>query len=339
LNANFFYLKKLIFFLLLFVQVFISVAQKNGYAYSVQKMGSPFNIILYADTKQMADSAAQESFKLVDSINLICSDYDSSSELFKLRYAAVGAPIKLSPILFELIYIAKGAYKDADGSFDITVGPLSRLWRSARRSQQFPSHATINEARNRVGFNKVQLDSGAQTITFLYPNMQLDMGAIAKGYAADKVLELMKSFGITTALVDAGGDMVAFGMPPQKKGWTIGINVPGQQEKLLERKLVLSNKAVATSGDAFQYMLHDRKKYGHIIDPRTGYGVTFQRNVTVVAPTATTADWLATACSILTLDQVKILAKKYKSEVLISTVQNGRVHKVNFGKFESYLGQ
>jgi thiamine biosynthesis lipoprotein len=339
LNANFFYLKKPLLFLLLFAQVFISVAQKNGYAYSVQKMGSPFNIILYADTKQMADSAAQESFKLVDSINLICSDYDSSSELFKLRYAAVGAPIKLSPILFELIYIAKGAYKDADGSFDITVGPLSRLWRSARRSQQFPSHAAINEARNRVGFNKVQLDSGAQTITFLYPNMQLDMGAIAKGYAADKVLALLKSFGITTALVDAGGDMVAFGMPPQKKGWTIGINVPGQQEKLLERKLVLSNKAVATSGDAFQYMLHEGKKYGHIIDPRTGYGVTFQRNVTVVAPTATTADWLATACSILTFDQVKILAKKYKSEVLISTVQNGRVHKVNFGKFESYLGQ
>jgi thiamine biosynthesis lipoprotein len=305
----------------------------------MQKMGSPFNLVIYAGAKQVADSASYLSFKLIDSINLICSDYDSSAELFKLRYAAVGAPIKLSPILFELIYIAKGAYKDADGSFDITVGPLSRLWRSARRSQQFPSHAAINEARNRVGFNKVQLDSGAQTITFLYPNMQLDMGAIAKGYAADKVLELLKSFGITTALVDAGGDMVAFGMPPQKKGWTIGINVPGQQEKLLERKLVLSNKAVATSGDAFQYMLHDRKKYGHIIDPRTGYGVTFQRNVTVVAPTATTADWLATACSILTLDQVKILAKKYKSEVLITTLQNGRIHKVSFGKFDSYLEQ
>ena len=339
MNANFFYLKKPLLFLLLFVQVFISVAQKNGYAYSVQKMGSPFNIILYADTKQMADSAAQESFKLVDSINLVCSDYDSSSELFKLRYAAVGAPIKLSPILFELIYIAKGAYKDADGSFDITVGPLSRLWRSARRSQQFPTHAAINEARKRIGSNKIQIDSGAQTITFLHPNMQLDMGAIAKGYAADKVLALLQSHGITTALVDAGGDMVAFGMPPQKKGWTIGINVPGQQEKLLERKLVLSNKAVATSGDAFQFMLHEGKKYGHIIDPRTGYGVTFQRNVTVVAPTATTADWLATACSILTLEQVKILAKKYKSEVLITTLQNGRVHKVNFGKFESYLGQ
>jgi thiamine biosynthesis lipoprotein len=133
--------------------------------------------------------------------------------------------------------------------------------------------------------------------------------------------------------------MVVAGMPPQKKGWTIGINVPGQQEQLVEPKLILSNKAVATSGDAFQYMLHEGKKYGHIIDPRTGYGVTFQRNVTVVAPDATTADWLATACSILTLNQVKILAKKYKSEVLITTLQNGRIHKVSFGKFDGYLAQ
>ena len=317
----------------------MSAAQQNRYAYSMQKMGSPFNIVLYADTKQIADSAAQESFKLVDSINLVCSDYDSSSELFKLRYAAVGKSIKVSPILMELFCTAHKSYKDADGSFDITVGPLSRLWRSARKSQQFPTNAAINEARNRVGFNKLQIDSNAQTITFLQSKMQLDMGAIAKGYAADKVLALLQSHGITTALVDAGGDMVAFGIPPQKKGWTIGINVPGQQEKLLERKLVLSNKAVATSGDAFQFMVHEGKRYGHIIDPRTGYGVTFQRNVTVVAPTATTADWLATACSILTLEQVKILAKKYKSEVLITTLQNGRIQKLSFGKFDSYLEQ
>ena len=317
----------------------MSAAQQNRYAYSMQKMGSPFNIVLYADTKQMADSVAQESFKLVDSINLVCSDYDSSAELYKLQFAAVGKSIKVSPILMELFCTAHKAYKDADGSFDITVGPLSRLWRRARKSQQFPTNAAINKARNRVGFNKLQIDSNAQTITFLQSKMQLDMGAIAKGYAADKVLALLQSHGITTALVDAGGDMVAFGIPPQKKGWTIGINVPGQQEKLLERKLVLSNKAVATSGDAFQFMVHEGKKYGHIIDPRTGYGVTFQRNVTVVAPTASTADWLATACSILTLEQVKILAKKYKSEVLITTLQNGRIQKLSFGKFDSYLEQ
>jgi len=305
----------------------------------MQKMGSPFNLVLYAATKQLADSAADQSFRLIDSINLRCSDYDSSAELYKLQFATAGKPIKVSPILMELFCTARQAYTDSHGSFDITVGPLSRLWRSARTSQIFPTVNAINEARNRVGFNKLQIDSNAQTITFLQSKMQLDMGAIAKGYAADKVLALLQSHGITTALVDAGGDMVAFGIPPQKKGWTIGINVPGQQEKLLERKLVLSNKAVATSGDAFQFMVHEGKRYGHIIDPRTGYGVTFQRNVTVVSPTATTADWLATACSILTLDQVKILAKKYKSEVLITTLQNGKIQKVSFGKFDSYLEQ
>lgn len=337
MNANFFYLKKLIFFLLFFVQVCISVAQENRYAYSMQKMGSPFNLVLYAETKQAADSAAYQCFKLVDSINIICSDYDSSAELFKLRFAAVGKPTKVSPILMELLCTASQAHKDSYGSFDITVGPLSRLWRSARTSQVFPTTTAIYEARKYVGFNKVQLDSAAQTITFLQTNMELDMGGIAKGYAADKVIALLQSFGITNALVDAGGDMVAFGMPVDKKGWRVGVNIPGQQEALWNRKLILSNKAVATSGDAFQFMLHKGKKYAHIIDARTGYGVTFQRNVTVVSPSATTADWLATACSILTLDQVKILAKKYKSEVLITSLQSGRIHTQSFGKFDSYL--
>ncbi len=305
----------------------------------MQKMGSPFNLVLYAATKQLADSAADQSFRLIDSINLRCSDYDSSAELYKLQFATAGKPIKVSPILMELFCTARQAYTDSHGSFDITVGPLSRLWRSARKSQQFPTNAAINEARNRVGFNKLQIDSNAQTITFLQSKMQLDMGGIAKGYAADKVLALLQSIGITNALVDAGGDMITAGTPIQKNGWRVGVNIPGQQEALWNRKLILTNKAVATSGDAFQYMLHEGKKYGHIIDPRTGYGVTFQRNVTVVSPTATTADWLATACSILTLDQVKILAKKYKSEVLISTIQNGRIHKVIFGKFDGYLAQ
>ena len=305
----------------------------------MQKMGSPFNLIIYAKTKQIADSAAYQSFKLIDSINLICSDYDSSAELFKLRYAAVGKPTKVSSILMELLCTARQAYKDSYGSFDITVGPLSLIWRNARKSQQFPNATAIKEARKSVGFNKVLLDSSAQTITFLQPNMQLDMGGIAKGYAADKVLALLQSYGITNALVDAGGDMVVAGMPLHKKGWRVGVNIPGQQEALWKRKLILSNRAVATSGDAYQFMLHKGKKYAHIIDARTGYGVTFQRNVTVVAPNATTADWLATACSILTLDQVKILAKKYKSEVLITTLQNGMIHKVSFGKFDSYLEQ
>jgi thiamine biosynthesis lipoprotein len=108
---------------------------------------------------------------------------------------------------------------------------------------------------------------------------------------------------------------------------------------LILQLIAHQNAARVSPVDAFQYMLHECKKYAHIINARTGYGVTFQRNVTVVSPTATTADWLATAWSILTLDQVKILATKYKSEVLITTLQNGKIQKVSFGKFDSYLEQ
>lgn len=314
-------------------------AQQNRYAYSLQKMGSPFNIVFYSTSVQKADSVANESFKLVDSINSICSDYDTSAELYKLRRYELGKPIKVSPILFELLIAARQAYKDSYGSFDITIGPLSLLWRSARKSHIFPSPGAIDTARAMIGFRFIKLDTLSHSITFLKPGIQLDMGGIAKGYAADKVAALLKSRGIINALVDAGGDMMAMGSPPQKRGWRIGVNVPEQQEALLDTKLLLANKAVATSGDAFQYMLHNGKKYGHIIDARTGYGVTFQRNVTVVSPNATTADWLATACSILPLNQVKILAKKYKSEVFITTIQNGRIRKISFGNFDAYWTQ
>ncbi|MFM6969502.1 MAG: FAD:protein FMN transferase [Sediminibacterium sp.] len=314
-------------------------AQQNRYAYSLQKMGSPFNIVFYSISLQKADSVANESFKLVDSINSICSDYDTSAELYKLRRYELGKSIKVSPILFELLIAGRQAYKDSYGSFDITIGPLSLLWRSALKSHIFPSHGAIDSAKLLVDFRNIYLDPTSQSITFLKPGIQLDMGGIAKGYAADKVAALLKFNGITNALVDAGGDMMAMGSPPQKMGWRIGINVPEQQEALLDAKLLLTNKAVATSGDAFQYMLHDGKKYGHIIDAKTGYGVTFQRNVTVISPNATTADWLATACSILPLKQVKILAKKYKSEVFITRLQNGRIRKINFGNFDTYWTQ
>jgi thiamine biosynthesis lipoprotein len=302
----------------------------------MHKMGSPFNIVFYSTSIQKADSAANESFKLVDSINIICSDYDTSSELYKLRSYEPGKPIKVSTILFELLIAARQAHKDSNGSFDITIGPLSLLWRSARKSHIFPRPGAIDTARALVGFRFIKLDMQLQTITFLKAGIQLDMGGIAKGYASDKVAALLKTLAITNALVDAGGDMMAMGSPPQKKGWRIGVNIPEQQEALLNTKLLLTNKAVATSGDAFQFMLQDGKKYGHIIDARTGYGVTFQRNVTVVSPNATTADWLATACSILPLDQVKILAKKHKSEVLITQLRNGKINKVSFGNFDAY---
>ena len=130
---------------------------------------------------------------------------------------------------------------------------------------------------------------------------------------------------IAAALADAGGDIVMSAAPQGSNGWTIGVNIPERQEELLDQSLLLQNKAVATSGDAYQYVEKDGKRYSHIIDPHTGYGVTFQRNVTIIANDGAIADWLATACSILPIKKAKKLAAKMGAELLIAESKKDKI--------------
>jgi thiamine biosynthesis lipoprotein len=155
--------------------------------------------------------------------------------------------------------------------------------------------------------------------------MRLDLGGIAKGYIAQKVIDFLRQEGISKALADAGGDMAMSSSVNNSKGWVIGVNIPETTDDLLPRHLILQNIAVATSGDAYQYIEHNGKKYSHIIDPRTGYGIQSQRNVTVIATNGTDADWLATACSILPIPEAKQIAKQAGAELLITELKNGQV--------------
>jgi thiamine biosynthesis lipoprotein len=159
----------------------------------------------------------------------------------------------------------------------------------------------------------------------LQKDMQLDLGGIAKGFVAQKVVSFLQAHGVSSALADAGGDMACSQPPPGKKGWTVGINVPESTTEILPQTIQISNSAIATSGDLYQYMEHEGTRYSHILDPRTGYGVPFQRNVTILAPDGATADWLATACSILSLRQCKKLVKQHGAELLITQMIKGKV--------------
>ncbi len=158
----------------------------------------------------------------------------------------------------------------------------------------------------------------------LQMGMQLDLGGIAQGYIAQKVIDFLRSKNINNALVDVSGDIVAIGAPAATNGWTIGINIPEHENEMLPRHLSISNKAVTTSGDVYQFMEHDGKRYSHLIDPQTGYGITTQKNVTVVASEGTTADWLTKACSILSIRKAKKLAYNLRAEVLIATLKKGK---------------
>ena len=169
--------------------------------------------------------------------------------------------------------------------------------------------------------------------------MQLDLGGIAQGYIAQKIIDFLHTQQIDNALVNASGDIVTSGAPPGTGGWTVGVNVPETKEELLSQTLLIQNKSVSTSGDAYQYNEHKGKRYSHIIDPRTGYGVTFQRNVTVIANDGTTADWLATTCSILPIKKAKTLATQLGAEVLIGEIKNEKLIFYSTKGFATYWKQ
>ena len=289
-------------------------------------MGSPFHLVFYAPDSATANTVATAAYHLVDSLNAIFSDYMEESELNALsKTAGSGKFVSVSPLLFDVLARSKQAALSSDGAFSVTIGPLSRLWRRARKTQKFPTKDEVLAAKQKAGIGNLLLDPGTGSVKLAIPGMQLDMGGIAKGYAAQAVIDYLQTQGVTSALADAGGDMACSSPPPGKKGWTVGINVPGKEDDLLAETITISNCAVATSGDVYQYLEHVGKRYSHIIDPRTGYGVLFQRNVTVLAPDGATADWLATACSILPLPRCKQLVKKFRAQLLITQWKANKV--------------
>ena len=317
-----------VFFIIFFgCLVFSAAAQMTRFSFTESKMGAPFTVVFYSKDSVQAVSIAKRCFVLVDSFNFIFSDYIDTSELSNLsKTAGVNSmPVKLSPALYDILIQSKKAYELSEGAFDITMGPLSKLWRKARKQQLFPTDSTIRSIRNLIGFNKLIFDTLNYTVRLTQPGMQLDLGGIAQGYVAQKVIDFLLSQDIDHALVNASGDIVMSGAPVNKDGWVVGVNLPEKTDKLLNQKLILKNRAITTSGDAYQFIEKDGIRYSHIINPITGYGVTFQRNVTVIAADGTTADWLATACSILSLKKAKKLASIVGAEVLITELKRGRL--------------
>lgn len=315
------------------------MAQQKRYSFTQPKMGSPFTIILYANDSTLAIDLARQSFSLVDSFVNIFSDYIDTSELSLLNASAVlnAAPVKVSPAMLDILVLSKTAFQKSGGAFDITVGPLIKLWRKARKTKTFPTAEMVLNAKQLTCFTNLVIDTINKTARLKSPGMQIDLGGIAQGYIAQKIIEFLNAHQVSNALVNASGDIVVSGAPPASQGWLVGVNLPESKEELLSQKLLLQHKAVTTSGDAYQYIDHEGKRYSHITDPRSGYGVTYQRNVTIIAGDGTTADWLATACSILSIRKAKQLATHMKAEVLITTFKKGRLKMYATKGFHQYF--
>ena len=321
--------------LLVFSTPFLN-AQTRKFSYSEMKMGSAFNLIIVSTDSNKANHFARQSCELVDSLSHIFSNYDSSSELSKINASAGLLPYKMSTAMLDLVQKSQYAYIQSKGAYDISIGPLSSLWRNARKAKLFPEASTVLATKKLVGLNQVKINKRLGTIFLPNANMQLDFGGIAKGYIAQWVINFLKANGIQQALVDAGGDIVMSGPPLNQQGWLIGVNLPETTDQLLNKKLQLSNCSVATSGDVYQFIEYKGVKYSHIINPLTGYGVTNLRNVTIIAKTGATADWLATACSILPIQEAKQLAISHQAALLITTLKNGKLVFEATPSFKNY---
>ncbi len=277
-----------------------SVGPTSRFEFTQPQMGLPFRIVLHAPDAATAEAAAKAAFARIAQLNDILSDYDTDSELSRLsRTAGEGRAIPVSADLWRMLQRSQAMARQTDGAFDVTVGPCVNLWRKARREKELPRADLLQAAKERVGWKKLELDSRNQTAKLRVPDMRLDLGAIAKGYAVDEALKVLRHHGVTKALVAGGGDMAVGDPPPGKSGWRIELAPPDVANAPPARFVSLANAALATSGDLFQHVEIDGRRYSHIVDPRTGMGLIDHSLVAVIAPDCTTADSLATAVSVL----------------------------------------
>jgi thiamine biosynthesis lipoprotein len=310
-------------------------ARLERFEFTETAMAVPVRIVLYAGDTAAATTAAKAVFARIHQLDDILSDYDPASELRRLcRTAGEGRPVAVGSDLWRILVHAQALSERTDGAFDVTVGPVVRLWRRARRRQQVPSPDRLEAARALLGYRLMHLEPNDRTVELATPGMRLDLGGIAKGYAVDEALAVLCSHGIDRALVDAGGDIALGNPPPDQPGWRIGVarlEADGPPAKVL----LLSGVAVATSGDTWQYVEIGGRRYSHVVDPRTGLGLTDHSSVTVIAPKGITADSFASAVSVLGPQEgIKLIERTPGTAALIMRDPEGKAetHESNTWK-------
>lgn len=262
-------------------------------------MGVEFEIVLYASDETVARAACTAAFARIAQLDAILSDYSLSSELSRLSAAApTKEPLRLSDDLFNVLRASQQLAEDSDGAFDITIGPLTKLWRRARRQKELPEAEQLKTAFAAVGHRFLKIDGENKTALLEKPGMRLDVGGIAKGYAADEALAAITARGIAHALVRASGDIAVSDPPPGETGWKIGI-APLNPDDPPTVFVQLKQQAISTSGEARQHLVINGKRYSHLIDPRTGQPLSGRQSVSVIAPRGLAADSLASAVAVL----------------------------------------
>jgi len=300
-------------------------------------MGTFAHIVAVAQDSGTAKKCVRAALEEIHKIDNLMSDYKNDSEISRANRDAFDKSVKVSKPTFEVLKRSIEFSKMTDGAFDITVGPLVALFRKAKESKTPPSEEQIAQAKSKVGFEKLKLDSENRTVQFTKEGMLLDLGGIAKGYAIDKAIEAAQRCGAIGAMVDIGGDVRCFGLPPKDRDhWLIGLQDPNSAIEGIaggELTLVLqaTDAAVATSGDYQQFVIIEGKRYSHIMNRKTGTSAEGLSSVTIITDNATDADALATAVSVMDAEKGLALIEKLPGTeaILITSNQEHEVKKTS----------
>lgn len=273
------------------------------------------SITVVSRTEDQANKAIHAAFDELDRLAGLLNFYSETSEISAINRQAGKKPVKVSQETLDIIEKAVYVSEMTEGAFDVTVGPLVKLW--DLQKQVIPEKKSIVETLKRVGYKNIVVDKNASTVFLKIKDCQIDLGGIEKGYSVDKVVEVLQQNGITAGVVAVGGEIRLLGKKPDGKPWVIGVQNPRQKgpDDAVTATLELSGKAVSTSGDYIRYFEKDGVRYHHLLEPETGYPSRQCGSTTVVADDNTTTDGFS-KLFILGPDKGLAVAKRLGFDVL-----------------------
>ncbi len=310
---------------LLFAVVACVPKKDKVFRKSKMLMDTVVTITVVTDSDSNAEKAIDNSFAVIEKIENLLNFYSDKSEVSGINKNAGTNPVKVSPETMEIIEKAIQISELTQGRFDITIGPVMELWNFHNKKK--PDDRTIKSRLHLVGYKSIAINKAGSTVYLKKNNMKIDLGGVAKGYAADKAVEELKKNGIKSGLVAIAGDIKAFGLKPDGRPWKIGIKNPrqkGQDDEIIA-VMELTDMAISTSGDYERYFIEDGKRYHHLLNPKTGYPADSGQSVSIITKDGAIADPLSTGIFIIGHEKgIKLLEENKISGFMVD--KEGMIH-------------
>jgi len=299
-----------------------SPAETKPYKETQFLMDTVIEVTAYGPNAEEAVGAAFAEFKY---LHTLTNNFDENSQVSQISQMAGKSKVVVDPDLLNIIQFSQQVSEKLGDSFDITIGPLTDLWGIGHKGEYVPTQSEIEAVLPLVNYHLIEIDTNAHTVYLPKSGMRLDLGGIAKGYATDKAIEILKAKGITSALVNAGGDVRVIGHRPDGKPWRIGVQNPREADGISAKLSLAEWDTMETSGDYQRFIIKDGVRYSHIVNPRTGWQPREVASVTMVNNSSTYGDILSKPIFVLGVEKGLEVLKQFPGNEAIIVTLDGKI--------------